>query len=389
MYLGAARQMVGQKEVAVRMLREALYDDQLSATLTNRLRGGLIFTHLLSGELSEGAQQAQHVLSIATAMTSINTIAWIHYLLGIIYYGKNDLPAAAHYFEQAVAERYNLHTRATIDSLVGLALTYQAMQRPDKVQETIELLEVFVLSIDYPLSVTIAHSCKARLALLQGDVAAATRWLQGADLSLDIETMFLFLEIPRLTRCRVLIAQGSSASLGAASQHLHELLLDSECTHNTWQMIDILLLQALAYQGPEDREAALAAVERAIRLARPGGFIRPFVDLGPPLAALLYQLAEAGLETDYIGQLLAAFPQTQGASLPARQIRQASQAQLIEPLTRRESDVLMLLNEELSISPLTVKRHTINIYQKLAVSSRQEAVTTARALGILPAAGNS
>ena len=128
-------------------------------------------------------------------------------------------------------------------------------------------------------------------------------------------------------------------------------------------------------------------------MAKRGNFIRTFVDLGNPMGTLLSQLLEHEVESDYIEQILSAFPQVQPNEPLRQQVQHAAQTQLIEPLTQRETDVLLLLDQELSnkkiaqrltISPLTVKRHTINIYQKLSVSGRHEAVRTARSLGILP-----
>jgi LuxR family maltose regulon positive regulatory protein len=118
------------------------------------------------------------------------------------------------------------------------------------------------------------------------------------------------------------------------------------------------------------------------------------VDLGPALAGLLYQLVTRGVEPDYLGEVLTAFPPLPGAADRAQQIRQVTQVKLIEPLTERESEILLCLHKELpnktiadalKISLLTVKRHTTNLYQKLGVETRKQAVSRARSLGILPA----
>ena len=140
-----------------------------------------------------------------------------------MHYCWNELGQAAHHFAQAVEGRYVLYTRAAIDSLAGLALTYQAMQQPDKASATMNLLLEFAQQTSDPTYVAIAHSCQARLSLLQGDLTSALRWLQTADLTTDAGVMFYWLEIPHVTQCRVLIAEGSAASLQEAVGNLHHI----------------------------------------------------------------------------------------------------------------------------------------------------------------------
>ena len=76
----------------------------------------------------------------------------------------------------------------------------------------------------------------------------------------------------------------------------------------------------------------------------------------------------------------------------ARSSALANQTALLEPLTRREQEVLELLAQHLTaeevaqqlvISAYTVKRHRANIYQKLGVNRRRDALAAAQALGLL------
>ena len=175
---------------------------------------------------------------------------------------------------------------------------------------------------------------------------------------------------------------------------LHEF---AERTFNVRVQIEILALRALALEKQGKAADALAALRKAVELSRPGGFIRVFVDLGPPMQTLLARLVEQRLapHTEAVRRILAAFPE------PDKQIAtgdigsaiHAANARLVEPLTDRELDVLALLREHLSnkeiahrlcLSPMTVKRYTVNLYGKLGVNKRWDAVVEAEALGILP-----
>ena len=160
-------------------------------------------------------------------------------------------------------------------------------------------------------------------------------------------------------------------------------------THFAWRQIEILALQSLALDVQGHTDEAFSRLSQAVTLARPGWLVRTFVDLGPRLADLLRQLARRGVAVDYVMQVLAAFGIEAEDQPPI--VPQISE--IVEPLTKREMEVLILLTERLTnqeiaqrlfISPTTVKRHASNIYQKLNVSNRRQAAVTAQNLGILP-----
>lgn len=129
----------------------------------------------------------------------------------------------------------------------------------------------------------------------------------------------------------------------------------------------------------------MAALERALSLAEPGGYVRVFADEGAPLAGLLRQAAVRGIAPEYVGRLLAAVRDTE--SQPA-----AGSPGLIEPLSDRETEVLRLVaaglsNQEIAgelvLAVSTVKWHINNLYGKLGVNSRTQALARARDLRLL------
>jgi LuxR family maltose regulon positive regulatory protein len=396
LFWGLASQMCGQKTEAVQRLNSLASGEPPPPPVRQmRLLGSLAFIYLLSGDLTRAAQAALQMQSIATKSDIAYYKGWASYLQAHIHYCWNELGRAAHHFAQAVEGRYALHTRAAIDSLVGLALTSQAMQQPDKASATMNLLLEFAQQTSSPTYVAIAHSCQARLSLLQGDLTSALRWLQTAGLTTDAGIMFYWLETPRVTRCRVLIAEGSAASLREAVGNLHHFEQVKEARHNTRQLIDILLLQALACHKQEHADEALATLERAVTLAHPGGWIRPFVELGPMMVGLLEELRRQGVAPVYITQILTAFPtKDEGRKTDTGTLAFVARpsSSLVEPLTNRELEVLELMaqrmtNKEIAaqlvVSVGTVKNHAYKINQKLNARGRRQAVAKATSLGIL------
>jgi len=296
------------------------------------------------------------------------------------------------HFTTLVAQRYSSHALAAHHGWLRLAWIEQLRGRLDQAQQQVAGLLQFHQEQEQLHLLALVHSFQARLALQQGDIASAGQWAEVTPLPPPKGPLFIF-ELPLLTRAKVRLAQGTPASLAQALSDLGQLREVAEFTHNTFRLIEILAVQALVEAAQGQTETALTTLQRAVLLAQPERYLRTFLDLVPALARLLYTLAQRNVATDYLGQVLAAFPASLAQTDPAQQVRRAAQTQLIEPLSERESEVLLYLQQglpnkaiarTLNISALTVKKHTISLYQKLGVQSRQQAVAKARALGILP-----
>ena len=167
-------------------------------------------------------------------------------------------------------------------------------------------------------------------------------------------------------------------------------------------VIEILTLQALAYQMQGSTPAALETLSRTLALAEPQGYVRMFLDEGPSMAKLLGEAAERGIMQSYTNKLLGEFQdegqQSGGSSqfIPSQplivpDVRPAKDI-LVEPLSQRELEILRLLETELSgpeiarelvIALSTVRTHTKSIYSKLNVNSRRAAVKRAIELGLI------
>jgi LuxR family maltose regulon positive regulatory protein len=253
------------------------------------------------------------------------------------------------------------------------------------------------------------RALRARLWLMRGELESAVRWADDFAAPAP-DLAWPWHDPPHLIKVRILLARGTAADVQSALELLAALGAVAERSHNVRLLIEILALRALALDAAGQADDARAALLAAVDLARPGGFLRAFLDLGAPMQAALRPLAaQKELPTlatvrrilaEFGGQPAAPAPGGQDAAHPMQDApadlsaaRLAGRQPLTEPLSPREREILMLLREPISakeiarklcISYQTVKRHTSNIYGKLGVGRRWDAVTKAEALGILP-----
>jgi LuxR family maltose regulon positive regulatory protein len=227
-------------------------------------------------------------------------------------------------------------------------------------------------------------ACRARLNLTRavstgdaGSLEAVEQWAEARGLRTDGEIKSLNDEFEHLVWVRLLIIQNEPDQ---ALKLLARLLQAAEDGGRTARVIEILVLQALALEVQGEEEEALAALERALSLAEPEGYVRTFVDEGEPMVKLLRQAKAHGIAPDYASQLLDAFEV------------ETEDEGLVEPLSDRELEVLRFLNTDLSapeiaaelvVSVNTVRTHIKRIYSKLDVHSRYEAVERAKELNLL------
>ncbi len=227
------------------------------------------------------------------------------------------------------------------------------------------------------------RTLRVRLQLASGDIQNPSLW---ADQLLLSEDFALHQAYYRLTLARIRLAQGRYAEV---EKLLARTVPPASAGSQISRQLESNLVLAAAVAGQGRLPEAIGLIEASLALAEPEGYMRTFLDVGDPARELLaaYLRSDAPGHKLYAQKILEAFSRTGQASSSASQ-----PAGLIEPLSRRELEVLHLLalgktNQEIAgqliVSPGTVKAHTASIYRKLDVANRTEAVTRARRLGIL------
>ena len=237
--------------------------------------------------------------------------------------------------------------------------------------------------------------------MLSGHVEDALIWLQESDQSIKRELMLWWQEIPRITACRVLIAEGSKDSLNSALERLEQLVRESRVLHNILQRIDMLVLKAMAYQKLGQKESGLEAMMEAVRLAEPGKIIRPFCTPDPSVYNMLIELQQKEMNSVYLEMLLKHLyvrldptdtsllkSALSGGSTWSVQPRKKDQIYL----TMRENEIIKYLNKGLTnreiadaifVSEATIKKHMGNIFKKLEVKSRFQLIQKVNSEGMV------
>jgi len=242
-------------------------------------------------------------------------------------------------------------------------------------------------------------AAKARVRIEQGRLAEARAWADERRLTVHDDIAYLR-EYDHVTLARLLLAEATRdrdpAALDGVTRWLDRLLSAAEAGGRIGSVVDILTLQALAYDALGELGAALGALERALASAAPERWARAFLDAGGPMVRLLTAASDRGIEATYARWLL---EEARRRALrdsrweaPAPSVRGPSPSG--EALSDREVEVLTLIAMGLSNREIgdqlfraldTIKGYTRTIYAKLQVRSRTEAVARARELGLLDA----
>jgi LuxR family maltose regulon positive regulatory protein len=336
------------------------------------------------GQLHQAARIYAEALQMATRPDGqrLPLAAGVYAGMSRVSYEWNHLEVAAQHVHQCLGlcrQWGNADLQAV--SYVMLARLEHAQGHPESAQAAMRAAEQ--LASEQRLSPRRSDWVKsvlARLWIAQGNPERAAQLVQQSGITPDDAIPYLR-EPEYLTLLRLRLAQGDQDAAMALSERL---LQKVEAENRVGRVIEILALQSLAWQGKKDMAQALAALEKALRLAQPEEYVRVFLDEGEPMEKLLYQAKSHRMGSGYAAELLTALGRTSGPTPPPAQ-------PLIEPLTLRELEVLKLIeaghsNQEIGdrlvISIPTVKRHISNIYAKLGVKSRTQAVSLARELGL-------
>ena len=366
---------------------------------TQYIRGfGLYAILLLSqaqatrGHLRQAAETCQEALNqIKDSLTDTllrSMVGFLHERLAIVKYELNDLEGAT----QHITEAARLSQGANNKELQACCSITQALihQARGETREALNFVgETERTSFEGDIS---ARSfsimpLRVRMWFAQGNIRGVAQNLLAQESTCGVVEPCASTTFPQdtldMSSAYLNVAEGKYAEADAS---LEKLQIGAERAGRNGNLIEILLLRALATRSQGKIAEATDLLRRALVLAEPEGYIRIFVDLGAPMASLLKEVSAKVAFPDYIQKLLEEY-EKQG-----HHAKDTGYQPLIEPLSSRELEILKLIAKDLSNEEIahklfltvgTIKTHAHNIYTKLDVTSRLQAINRARDLNLL------
>jgi LuxR family maltose regulon positive regulatory protein len=388
--VGVAREMRGELRIAEEEFRATVAEGTDNPHIVALALGHLGSVQMQQGQLRTAAETYHRAFELAEEMGRYSSpffsISQVQH--GGLLYEWNHLDAAQQQIEEGIAQgKIWSSWEALLPGYLNLARVKQAQGDWAGAFTALDEMVTRTRSM-MPAAPLMADSLRAWLWLRQGRLESVERWAHNLGLTAQQDITYSN-ENDLLTLAQLLLAQ---KKLPAAAALLQRLIASTEnCEHRALCLTAQLWYAVVLDAQGQSREARQALVH-VLQQAEPEGYVRLFIDAGLPVARLLYQAIDHDLAPDYARRLLAAFPQTDWSPQPERAQPVALTEDLIEPLSDRELEVLRLIDQGLSNSEIaaklvlstgTVKVHSHNIFSKLGVSNRTQAVNKARALGLI------
>jgi LuxR family transcriptional regulator, maltose regulon positive regulatory protein len=374
------------------------------------------YAYHLQGDRAAASQAYTEVISIGQASGNMIFTLLATIGLGALQEGENQLYLAAQTYRRVLELFGDQPLPFASEAYLGLARLLYEWNDLDTAQQHAQQSIELARRIENTDRIVACEVFLARLKLVQGDTAGAAAILAKAGQFVRQHNFVYRMSEVAAAQVLTLLHQGNLAAAARLAE-THELPISQARVHlaqgdtstalavleplrrqaeaKGWEdeRLKVMVLQAVAHLAHGEKDKAVELLGGALALAEPGGFIRLFIDEGTPMAHLLSEAAALGIMPDYVGKLLAVFETEKPKSEDESSLPPAPPAQpLIEPLSRRELEVLQLIaqglsnreiGERLFLALITVKGHNQKIFGKLQVQRRTEAVARARELGLL------
>lgn len=404
--LAIAHYLLGEFEPACQLLTEIIANDRTDQLMANTLSAIYLNTQILraQGRLQQALKICQDGLDLIALRGWHNFPAagFLNVAFGDLLRERNELGEATQCLERGIKlGQEGHHPHILIIGHAWLSWLRETQRDTagshESVRAALQVVHQGEVSRFWPIP---SASCyQARLWIAQGNLAMASHWAQDSGLDRPDSPVTYLYEAENLTLARLLIAQYNQNAAETLLLRLHGVAASAG---RNGSLIEILILQVITFTAQNRSEEAFAALNSALTMAEPEGYVRIFVDEGEPMREVIsaWKL-ETGRRKNptelqrrlmvYADKLLEAFRDTVPQILIEPVDSPVSQSSLVDPLSARELEVLHLIAEGLSndaiaqklfLSTGTVKVHLKHIYGKLDVNSRTQAVARLRELNL-------
>ncbi len=399
-YLGLSMQSCENAQKAADYLQSSYKNlDHKDSNYAIRHLFALALIYLQDGDLKASENYANLLLAKSRSNRLLHQEGYALAILGYINYQWNRLDLA----EQMNQELYKIRNYTSIalalHGYIGLALALQAQGRSEEALNIID--ELIDRELELFGQVTgWALVTRLRLLTSQNQRKEAEQWADTYTKPFAVAPLFPNLEDPQIFKARVFTTRNDLKDLPVIMEILMQYMEIASKANNHRCRAEALAILALAESNAGNNDTAHDLLTESLIIAARGNMIRLYIDLGSQMHGLLKQVAPVPEVAEFVQVLLSAFTENNVdpliTNLSAKgqpgMYKDALELPLYENLSLREMEVLRLMAEAISlqdiadrlfISYATAKRHTVNIYSKLGVHSRWEAVAFARKNGII------
>ena len=302
---GAGLQLRGEIPEAFQVFRRGAFGEYGKGTHP-RITIALVLMSFMVGDLAQATQVAHRLLLQGRELGLGEIESWAHYFQGLAAYLGNDLSAAEEHF-QAV-DPYSSHALLSKQTRYGLAWLRLAEGRSQEALEVMDQFMVVVSDLNLPLGPEV-QLLRARLARLSGQPMAAAALARSllppaGEGPLGLAVCY---EFSPLSALALLLLEGDKDDLAACATGLRRLLTVAEKNGNIFRSVQCLILEALLLDQEGRNAEALAVLDRAVTLARPGHLVRLFPEMGGRVRPLLAALRLRGRSDAFLDELIASF----------------------------------------------------------------------------------
>jgi ATP/maltotriose-dependent transcriptional regulator MalT len=425
LYMGISQMLDGNLRMA-RQTFDALRQESesggnyFSAAYTNLLLGNVL---LVLGCLDDALALSNNMARRLEGYDDDDLQARVDVVRGMVLYDRNQIEQALEYLGHGSALRYN-RGAYLLEIVPALAYSHLAVGNTTAAHQAIDVgfAEWAESQTEQrPLLVWTGRHLQAhqaRLWLLEGNLEAASAWAHEVESAAETPSQGAA-ELPPYVReweeivlARLYLVEHRAGDTLTLLEGLSEA---AQAAGRVARLLEILVLKAIAYDALGDPVAALQVLQQAVELGQSQHFVRPFVEGGPVIQHLLSQLLNEQMRHNrsvrprtvahlrrYVASLVNAMAldehdvavrRRQAAEKPSEMPTDESDAGQHAPrLTSRQVQIIRMIadgasNDEIAralvIAPSTAKRHVNNIYARLGVHRRTQAVARARSLGYL------